>query len=92
MTDHPTREKVLPFVATTALGGPFDTESWVAGWNAGLLNAALAAGPPEHLSAVDPGNEPQADLIAMRHGYRTEVQGRVDGWVRILFARVEEES
>jgi hypothetical protein len=61
---------VLPFVAVTSKGGPYDDHAYVAGYEMGLLDARLAEVRPTLLeTTIHTANAEQADLIAMSHGY-----------------------
>ncbi len=63
-------EMVMPFVACASQGGPYDDDSFVAGWRLAELDARLAAGPRQPTAAtVRPCDAQQVDLIAMQHGY-----------------------
>jgi hypothetical protein len=79
---------VLPFVACTDHGGPYDPDSFAAGWAAGQLDLALAAAAELGGSFdryVRPALVPQIDLIAMRRGYtmRAEPWNEEPEWVRV---------
>ena len=64
------RDVVVPLVVTSTTGGPFDERAYRAGWEAGQLDATLEAGKPESARfVVRRGNQPQVDLICMKHGY-----------------------
>lgn len=70
---------VMPFVTVASVGGPHDDESYVAGFEMGVLQARLRAalhhglGLPEVV--IHRENVPQADLIAMDVGARM-----TEGW------------
>jgi hypothetical protein len=85
MTDH-AYALTMPFVTVTSAGGPHDTAAYVAGWQMGTLDAQLAQFPPlPHRVLVHADNRDQADLIAMRRGYRMDVE-RTDGdWATVVF-------
>ena len=78
MTDEPEQQPaeyglVMPFVAVASKGGPFDDRAYCAGWEMGRLDALLEhAAPPVHEQPVLTDNAQQADLVAMKHGYRAE--------------------
>jgi hypothetical protein len=80
MADDPEREPVehelvMPFVAVASNGGPFDDQAYAAGWEMGALDALLEHGqPPVHEQPLLTENAAQADLVAMKHGYRAEVR------------------
>lgn len=81
-------ELEMPFVAVASQGGPWEDDAFVAGWQACALDQHLAAGPDEHVATLLAGLREQADLIAMRRGYRAEFQHTdVEGWVWMRFTR-----
>jgi hypothetical protein len=68
-------ELVMPFVVCQSEGGPYDDVSFVAGYTAGLLDADLRSAAwarVERGFPIPTPLVPQADLIAMRHGYALE--------------------
>jgi hypothetical protein len=77
---------VMPFVSVTSKGGPHDDESYTAGWEMGALDAELAhARVVKNERLIHTANEAQADLIAMRYGYRAEITPTgTDGWSALL--------
>lgn len=90
-------ELVMPFVTTTENGGPHDSASYVAGWEMGTLDRDLSIAA--HLGAL-PGlkqihtvNRPQADLIAMKHGYEMTVEEYPDApdYLELSFLPVSRE-
>ena len=83
MDDESEYELVMPFVAVTSQGGPFDDTAYVAGYELGVLDGQLAGphaptperpGPPsvQDWRWIKTANVEQADLIAMRHGRSME--------------------
>lgn len=96
MSDGPEEHSLLmPFVNVTSRGGQFDDDAFTAGYEMGLLDATLAACAElsrDTVATLRVDNCPQADLIAMRHGYRAEFeQADVEGWVSTRFIHVPEE-
>ncbi len=82
-------EMVMPFLPVASRGGPFEDQAFVAGYQAGRLDAQLEhERPPEVLVLVDERLREQADLIAMGRGYTLEAQGAGEGWVRLRLTRV----
>jgi hypothetical protein len=88
-------ELVMPFIVCASKGGPFDDAAYVAGWEMGQLNVDLAGRPDgvvERILHVD--NVPQADLVAMRHGFQVEripvPEGDADGWACVRFTKLGE--
>jgi hypothetical protein len=84
-------ELLMPFVVTKSHGGPWDDESFVAGWELGRLDAAL--GQAEGIdftrsltvtAQIRTDGVPQAELIAMKHGFvltaREVDPGVAPGW------------
>lgn len=79
---------LIPFVTVTSRGGPHDDASYVAGYQCGRLDAKLAV-----VSTLDvlgarfdvvlaEASEPQADLLAMHHGFSLVRLGDpLLGWV-----------
>lgn len=87
--DEPSHELVMPFVAVTSRGGPFDDAAYTAGYEMGLLDAALqAAAGPIVERTVREENREQADLLAMRHGWTIECSAPQDGWTFAVFRAV----
>jgi hypothetical protein len=65
---------VMPFVSVASKGGPYDDDAYAAGWAMGALDAKLSAimRPVCHEETIRTADLPQADLVAMKHGYRLE--------------------
>jgi hypothetical protein len=77
---------VMPFLPVTSKGGPFDDQSYVAGYEMGrvdvLLSAAanLGLAPDTHL-LINAENAAQVDLVAMRYGFHCEIRdSTAEGW------------
>ena len=85
---------VMPFVTVASKGGPHDDESYVAGYAMGLLDGKLkiaaAHGFDRIPQMVRDTCTAQADLIAMRHGYRTRQHHFDDGWVEVEFLLMDD--
>lgn len=92
MTPPDPFEMVMPFLPVASKGGPHDDDAYCAGWEAGLIDALLAdplAFGCQH-RVIHVENRGQADLIAMRHGWRAEFFAQdVDGWVGVEFVRLD---
>lgn len=80
---------VMPFVLCESKGGRFEDEAFTAGWALGGLDRELALA--KH-NTMTPGDRymrveyrPQADLIAMRHGFILTVADEKEGWARFEF-------
>lgn len=86
---EPGLELLMPFVTVASKGGPHDDVSYAAGWEMGALDAELQFSPilvSERV--IHTSNEQQADLIAMRHGYRAEIEAtHIDGWSTLRLTR-----
>jgi hypothetical protein len=90
MSDNEDAELVMPFVVTKSRGGPYDDDAYVAGFEAGRLDAiltnnttAIVVGPVHSL------NRDQLDLIAMQHGYTASFVGNADDepWVQMTLMK-----
>lgn len=90
---------VMPFVSVQSVGGPHDDESYVAGWRMGSLDVTLERDKPiggvlhvQYSMPVEEASREQADLIAMKHGYRAEFGEPSDefpGWLQVTFTKVD---
>ena len=80
---------VMPFVACTSKGGPFDDAAYVAGFEMGRLDEELrSAGHCLNggTTTIHAGNAEQADLICMRHGFTATVElSGTEGWSYLTF-------
>lgn len=85
MSDEPDEfgyDLVMPFLPVQSKGGPHPDDAYVAGYEAGLLDAQLGGSVFSQGRAVHVENREQADLIAMRHGFIAEfTDEEVEGWV-----------
>lgn len=91
MSDEtPSFEMVMPFLPVTSKGGPFDDDAYSAGYEMGLLDGLLGDTYTFGLvcRALRPENQQQADLLAMRHGWRATFVPLDDGWVSAEFVRI----
>lgn len=79
---------VFPFVVCESQGGPYDDESFVAGYELGLLSGRLEAQPQFHRATLRTASMHQVDLIAMHHGYtlRSQVCPQEE-WTSVDFMR-----
>lgn len=86
--DDVVHEMVMPFVVVESVGGPFDDAAFCAGWEMGQLDADLDSPGIVHTQPILTENRPQADLIAMKHGWvmTTEDSG-VAEWLHATFTR-----
>ena len=86
-------ELVFPFVACVSQGGPYDDDSFTAGYQAGLAEQKLATA--EHLGAqavtvepVYPDLLPQLDLIGAHYGYPVNLvvtDPQTPEWAQVTF-------
>ena len=82
--DMPDEEEwalVVPFVVCTSQGGPYDDDSFVAGFQAGQIDQALAvlsvSGGDRYHTTVRTALMPLLELIAMNRGFGTVTAGEV---------------
>lgn len=85
---------VMPFVPVKSRGGPYDDNSYVAGYEMGLLDARLPLlgdWVVQCRFTIHKENLEQADLIAMRHGFSVTPVAPDDfpDWVWITLPRGE---
>lgn len=87
-------ELVVPFIVCESEGGPFDTESFVHGFEVGRWERTLDMMPPEVeviCTNVHDANLRQLDLIAMHHRWHIEADpdedDKVEGWTHVHFVR-----
>lgn len=79
---------VMPFITCASNGGPHDDTSYVAGWEMGALDAILniSAGIAVEVNrTIRVENQPQADLIAMKHGFHAVFETVDDEWMHARF-------
>ncbi|MEV5629163.1 hypothetical protein [Micromonospora tulbaghiae] len=86
-------ELAFPFVACQSHGGPYADDPFVAGYQAGRIDTALAAvaavGATTATYTVLTTLVPQLDLIAMHHGFTTvgaERHAEALEWSLVTFA------
>lgn len=88
---------VMPFVVVQSEGGPFDDESYSAGYEMGhmwcFLQMVTGMNDIRNIDLmVRSANVPQADLVAMHFGYVTEVKpcpGMEDEWSAIELRKAD---
>jgi hypothetical protein len=94
--DH---DLVLPFIVCKSKGGPYDDDSFSAGFAIGTLwlqlGSQMNAGIVGRFYQLPSGvfrNEvlPQVDLIAMHFGLVTHFEPYDDEWTTVRFTRSEE--
>jgi hypothetical protein len=86
---------VMPFVVCASVGGPFEDDAFVAGYECGRIDSLLEQGrEPDPNMPVRTMNVRQLDLIAMRRGYVLVVttspadEAPDDEWAFVRFERV----
>lgn len=85
MSDGP--ELIMPFVAVTSRGGHHDDRSFVAGFQMGHLYWQLQTAVAPFEGTFYESVLGQADVIAMRWGWRMTVTDRYDEWRVARFER-----
>jgi hypothetical protein len=96
--EHDGMEMVLPFVVVTSVGGPYDDESFAAGWQCGEIDRALAVAAVTgattvHFPIFRTSLQRQVDLIAMKHGFASvvvEPSGEWPEWSALTVSMVGE--
>lgn len=85
-------ELVMPFVACASAGGPFDDEAFVAGYQAGQVDQALAAAKVANASevafCVSSKLARQLELIGMKNDFpvmRVELSDETPDWANFTF-------
>jgi hypothetical protein len=75
-----------PFVTTTEHGGPHDDESYLCGFEMGQLDAILNIPHIQNYMMIfQTASVKQADLIAMHHNFKMEVESQEDEWTTANF-------
>jgi hypothetical protein len=98
MAENSEFEPVMPFITVTSKGGPHDDQSYVAGYEMGQLDSRLAVmalyGDVGHTATLRTENLPQAELIAMKHGFTCdlEVYAATSEWALVSFVRPESDG
>lgn len=89
----PEYELIMPFVVVTSVGGPYDDDAYVAGFEMGRLDAVLqlsSRATITHQVIMRTANVAQADLIAMNHRWTVaQVVELDDGWSQIELNRLD---
>lgn len=88
---------VMPFVVCASQGGPYEDQSFVAGWECGALDAKLAGvadvGGVTIVRHVRTASVPQLDLIAMRYGFKVTAEPwdeHPDEWSHVTITNAPE--
>jgi hypothetical protein len=94
MVSDATYELKMPFVVVTSVGGPYDDNAYVAGWEAKTIQIQLAglaeqSGPLIMVALVLIENQPQIDLVAMQEGWTVAFEYADAYWVTATFKRAE---
>lgn len=86
------REMVMPFVTVASKGGPHDDDAYVAGYEMGLLEASLGVSRWLLVRTLRTDNLPQAELLAMRHGFQMEAEtySPAPEWTTVHLTPIEE--
>lgn len=91
-SDEQHYELSLPFVVVKSVGGPFDDEAFVAGYNVARVVMQLAVLKPlggickdSTFHYVNPAIIPQLDLVAMREGCMMGQGLEENGFVPVWF-------
>lgn len=80
---------VMPFVICRDRGGPFDADSFAAGWACAVIDVRLLGESDSTIEVpVLRTVVPQLDLVAMRRGWRLSTEGLDDEWVLATFTRL----
>lgn len=93
--EEPGYELVVPFIACTSQGGPYQDDAFVAGFALGTIDSELAHGHPVSYDHVSPALVPQLDLIAMRRGYIVTSEPWPEdpaAWTRVTFTVVDHDA
>lgn len=86
MSDEEEYSLVMPFVVVTSVGGPYDDDAYVAGYEMGTLKYALDVAPEQFTETIRTANVPQADLLAMQARWTMHVEDTgVEGWSYVTF-------
>lgn len=88
----PDFDLVMPFVAVKSEGGPYDDDSFAAGFRCATVSMVLAERDRALFAVMArEGELRQLDLIAMRAGYTTKSQRAPDAdgvWFDVTFERL----
>lgn len=97
MSDEPDPEYglLLPFVVCRSQGGPYDDDSFVAGYELGRTAAQLPIYDALEISSwgtrIRTASLPQLELIAMNWGWTIRTGWEHDGWTDVDLERVDDE-
>lgn len=85
----PEYELRMPFVICKSNGGVYEDAPFVAGWRLGALDARMgmattidALPQPTYIQETE---LPQAELLAMKHGYMMTTDDSDGEWIHITF-------
>ena len=85
-------ELLLPFNVVTSAGGPYDDDSFVAGFVVGTIDVELKTGTfPDEGRYVYPALLPQLDLLAMNYKLILLREPHDEHWMRVRFERAPAE-
>lgn len=93
---EPEYQLVVPFVEVQSKGGRYEDNAFVAGFQMGTLWTVLLGSPPEVRvilwKPIYSDLIPQADLIAMKEGWKTEIVDEDEEWATLQFVRSDDVS
>lgn len=81
----------MRFVTCKSEGGPHDDHAYAQGWSMCALDVLLPTVVETHEQYLHPSSLPQADLLAMRHGFTMTSEPwdeHPDEWTRMTFTRL----
>ena len=82
---------VMPFVVCKSQGGPYEDDSFVAGYHLGVLDHRLESLKGSYGSIEQYVLEeylPQIDLLAMRHGFTMHTIKLVGEWIHVRISNI----
>lgn len=82
MSEQSGYELLMPFVVVQSVGGPYEDTAYVAGYEAGRIEALR-----EFFGYVHTPNVPQVDLIAMKKGLCLKLGDRSGDWTFVEVSR-----
>ena len=93
-------ELAMPFVVCKSKGGPYDDAAYVAGWEGAYWDLELqrmGEFTTGHtiVASIHTDNQPQIDLIAMKHGWTAtfdEPDPEFPGWLTVTFRLPDAEN
>ena len=85
---------IMPFITVKSKDGPFDDQSYAAGWAMAKLDSQLEFQEGNGYAIVRELDIPQADLVGMRNGFTLESNDLEDapGWSHCTFIRMDDDG